>query len=58
MLQEQKDLYRIPQHLDFDKIKQDRKLIDQKNWVNALVEVPVDADKPLPAMRAGQRGGI
>ena len=36
-----KDLYKIPEHLDVDKMNKDRRLIDNTSWVHGLMEVPV-----------------
>ena len=47
LIEEQKELYKIPAHLDVDKLKQDRRLIDNTNWVHGLMEVPVSQDKKI-----------
>lgn len=41
MLNEKKELYKIPENLDVDKLSKDRRLIDNTNWVHGLMEVTV-----------------
>eukprot|EP00347_Sterkiella_histriomuscorum_P019936 403339735 len=55
ILDEKKDLYKIPAHLDVDKLKQDRRLIDQKTWINGLMEVPISQEKKIQNVEEAER---
>ncbi len=47
ILQEQKELFKIPKHLDVDKLKDDRRLIDHTNWISGLIEVQVSQERKI-----------
>ncbi|CDW73051.1 UNKNOWN [Stylonychia lemnae] len=55
IMEEQMNLYKIPQHLDVDKISKDRRLIDQTNWVNGLIEVPIAQDKKIQNVEEAEK---
>lgn len=54
-MDEMKELYKIPEHLDVDKLGKDRRHIDNTNWVHGLMEVPVSQDKKIKIVEEAER---
>jgi hypothetical protein len=55
ILKEQKDLYAIPVHLDVDKLKEDRRVIDQTQWMSGLMEVKVGQDRKIKNVEEAEK---
>lgn len=53
--EEMKDLYKIPEHLDVDRMNKDRRFIDNTSWVHGLMEVPVSQDKLIKNVEEAER---
>lgn len=54
LVREERDLFTIPKHLDVDRIKEDRRLIDQTNWISGLIEVPVNQERKIRNVEAAE----
>ena len=55
ILKEHKDLYAIPAHLDVDKLKEDRRVIDQTQWMSGLMEVKVGQDRKIKNVEEAEK---
>ncbi len=58
MEQEQKDLYKLSDRIDLDKIKQDKRLIDQTNWTRGLMEVPISQEKKIKNVEEAEKARV
>lgn len=54
ILQQERDLFKIPLHLDVDRLKTDRRLIDHTNWISGLIEVPVNQIQKIKNVEAAE----
>ncbi|TNV77462.1 hypothetical protein FGO68_gene17768 [Halteria grandinella] len=54
LIEQQKELFKIPSHLDVDRIKEDRRLIDHTNWISGLIEVQVSQERKIRNVEASE----